>query len=862
MKSRSLSIATAVGLLSSVVIAGSASAHPTVVASPLTAPPSAAFSTSGDYATDVLGDPWDFSNDEDVPPTPLIGTEGSFGISRDANGVLTVDAQGGSTIKLVRSWGQELPWGRDGLLKPIDTSIYTHLSFSMNTSQKRNMGVQFFSESGLQCIIPFTTEAGFIVHDIDLTSPGLAGCETGWTGKMIRLQIIAGGSFSGVDRFTVQLDWARLRRTDAPVAPEGSPVVRVLSPSDVGGADYATASGNPWDFAGPDDVLTTGDITNGSFDGARYSGQTFRNDPFIELPLRSPLIPDRYHRATIDICYGGGFSFADAPGGGMVGRFAWFDEGGQIFSETQDIIVFPGCNVMTIDLATNPAVAVNDETTIYKAGWRGLRITRLRFDPNEDPGVRDFSLGDIHLADDAAFSSGNFPISFSSSTAGTAEIFATTDTGSWNGTQIGTMNVAAGTNTFQWDGGSMPNGTYNIWVRVTNGKTIGSSYSTGPVRIERPVPPTPSFYVPLNPARVLDTRDGTGGNISALSSQAMTELKVTGVGGVPPTGATAVVLNVTVDAPLTSGFITAWPSGEAIPTVSNLNYVAGQTVPNLVTVKVGANGRVNLYNSEGFTHLVADVVGYYTATQPANGGLFTAVTPKRLLDTREGAGTPVAGGTAINLAVTGGATTVPAGATGVALNVTVDQPTGPGFLTVWPTGEVQPLASSHNFVPGLTVANLVLAKVGAGGQVSIFNSFGATHVVVDVVGYFSARGGQFVPVSPARIVDSRFGIGRGVLGPIGQGQTVNLDVAGVSPVPQGATAAIVNVTSVGSTAPSFITVWPTGDAKPTASTQNPRPGVPVPNLAYLKLGTNGQLSLYNNTGSTDYLVDVFGYIVG
>ena len=64
-----------------------------------------------------------------------------------------------------------------------------------------------------------------------------------------------------------------------------------------------------------------------------------------------------------------------------------------------------------------------------------------------------------------------------------------------------------------------------------------------------------SYYVPLNPARLLDTRTGVGGNISALSSQALTELKVAGFGGVPPTGATAVVLNVTVDAPLTNGFI-------------------------------------------------------------------------------------------------------------------------------------------------------------------------------------------------------------------------------------------------------------------------------------------------------------------
>ena len=860
MKRRSLSAAIAVGLLAAVVMVDGASAHPTQFTSALTAPPSAAFSSSGDYASDVLGDPWDFSNDADVPPILTVGTEGSFGISV-GGGVLTVDAQAGSTIKLVRSWGAELPWGRDGLLKPIDASIYSHLSFSMNLTEKRNMGVQFFTDSGLQCLIPFTSDAGWLVHDVDLTGPG-AGCQTGWSGKIIRLQIIAGGGFPGSARFPIQLDWARLRRADASVAPTSDPVVSVLSPSDVGGADYATVSGNPWDMAGGDDIVSTGDIINAGFDGASYNGQTFHNDSFVELPLRTPLIPDRYHRATISICYGGGFSFADAPGGGMVARFAWFDEGGQIWSETQDIIIYPGCNAMTIDLATNPPGAVNDETTIYKAGWRGIRITRIRFDLNEDPGLRDFSLGDIRLADDAAFAGGAYPISFLSSVGGTADVFVTTDAGVWNGTKVGTINVAPGSNTFQWDGSGLPNGTYWAYVTVHSGNTVGSAYSTGPVRLERPLPPTPSYYVPLNPARLLDTRDGTGGNISALSGQATTELKVAGFGGVPPTGATAVVLNVTVDAPLTNGFITAWPSGEGQPTVSNLNYIPGQTVPNLVTVKLGANGRVNLYNSQGFTHLIADVVGYYTATRPPGGGLFTAVTPKRLLDTREGAGIAVAGGTAINLSVTGGATTVPAGATGVALNVTVDQPTGPGFLTVWPTGEVRPLASSHNFVPGLTVANLVLAKVGAAGQVSIFNSFGNTHVVVDVVGYFSGTGGQFVPVSPARIVDSRLGVGRGVVGPLGEGASINLDVGATGPVPQGATAAIVNVTSVNSTAPSFFTVWPTGGPKPTASTLNPRVGVPVPNLAYLKLGAGGQLSLYNNTGSSDYIVDVFGYITG
>ncbi|MEP7203737.1 MAG: hypothetical protein ABI894_14070 [Ilumatobacteraceae bacterium] len=869
MNRRSLCIATALGLLSAVVVADIASAHPTPSTSPLTAPPSAAFSTSGDYATDVLGDPWDFSNDEDVPPIMMVGTEGSFGISRDPAGILNVDAQAGSTIKFVRSWGAELPWGRDGLLRPIDASIYTHLSMSMNLPEKRNMAVQFFTHSGLTCLIPFTVvSGGWATHDINLTGGGLAGCQTPWAGQIIRLQLIAGGGFPGAARFPIQLDWVRLHRADASVIPDASPVVKVTSPSEVGGADYATVSGNPWDFAGPDDVVSVGDITNGSFDGASYNGTTFRNDSFVELPLRSPLIPDRYHRATVDVCYDGGFSFANAPGGGMNARFAWYDEGGQIWSETQDIIIYPGCNVMTIDLVTTPAIAVNDENTIYKAGWRGLRITALRFDLNEDPGVRNFSLRDIHLADDAAFSSGTYPISFSSTAGGTADIFVTTDAGAWNGTKVGTINVASGINTFDWNGSGLPNGTYWVYVTVHSGNTVGSSYSTGPVRIERPLPPTPSYFVPLTPSRVLDTRTGEGGNISALSSRALTELRVMGVGGVPATGATAVVLNVTVDVPLTAGFITAWPSGEDQPTVSNLNYVPGQTVPNLVTVKVGANGRVNLYNSQGYTHLVADVVGYYTATRPPSGGLFTAVTPGRVLDTRNGTGqggsiAPVGAGQAINVSVTGLAGVPAAGVSGVALNVTVDAPTSPGFLTVWPTGEAQPLASSHNFVPGLTVANLVLAKVGAGGQVSIFNSGGNTHVVADVVGYFSATGGQFVPLSPSRIVDSRFGIGTGITGPIGQGQTVPISVTGVgpSPVPTGAKAAVVNVTSVDSSIQSFITVWPNGDERPTASTLNPRVGVPVPNLAYLKLGPGGQLLLYNNSGSTNFIVDVFGYIM-
>jgi len=315
-----------------------------------------------------------------------------------------------------------------------------------------------------------------------------------------------------------------------------------------------------------------------------------------------------------------------------------------------------------------------------------------------------------------------------------------------------------------------------------------------------------------------------------------------------------VVLNVTAVLPTQPGFLAVWPSSDPQPGVSNLNFVAGQVVPNLVTVKVGANGRVNILNSQGRTDVVADVVGYYTDTAPPSGGRFTSLNPARLLDTREptdpmfGA---VAGGGSIDLAVTGVGGVPASGVSAVALNVTVDQPTAPGYITVWPTGAPRPTASTHNFTPGLTVANLVLAKVGAGGKVSLFNSNGASHLVADVVGYFSSNGGRFIPISPSRVVDTRDGAGDR-LGSLGANGSF-------TPVVSGGSGAVVNVTSVNASTTGYITAWPAGETMPLVSTLNPRPGVPVPNQAYLKLSADGRLGVYNFAGSSDVVIDVFGY---
>ena len=96
-------------------------------------------------------------------------------------------------------------------------------------------------------------------------------------------------------------------------------------------------------------------------------------------------------------------------------------------------------------------------------------------------------------------------------------------------------------------------------------------------------------------------------------------------------GLNAVQLNVTVTAPSGASHLRIWPTGTAMPTASNLNFVAGQTVANSVVSRTSADGRVSIYLDSGTSHVIVDVLGYYPVS-----GMFTALNPARLLDTRPG----------------------------------------------------------------------------------------------------------------------------------------------------------------------------------------------------------------------------------
>ncbi len=242
-----------------------------------------------------------------------------------------------------------------------------------------------------------------------------------------------------------------------------------------------------------------------------------------------------------------------------------------------------------------------------------------------------------------------------------------------------------------------------------------------------------SSYVPVNPARVLDTRAG-----SPVGAGAFIQLQVAGAGGVPATGARAVVLNMTVDrASGPESFLAVWPSGTPRPVASNLNFASGPATTNLVVALLGPDGKVNIYNNLGSVDVIADVAGWFAVpASPPAGSNYFGLSPARVLDTRTGAGSRLGAGATLDLTVAGAGGVPPSGASAVVLNVTAAAPTAPdSYLTLFPAGTVRPLASNLNFNAGEIVPNLVVVRV-QNGKVSIYNNQGATHVIADVQGWF------------------------------------------------------------------------------------------------------------------------------
>jgi hypothetical protein len=369
---------------------------------------------------------------------------------------------------------------------------------------------------------------------------------------------------------------------------------------------------------------------------------------------------------------------------------------------------------------------------------------------------------------------------------------------------------------------------------------------------------------PLSPARLLDTRDGTGGHPGPLGQAQSLDLQITGRGGVPADGVSAVVLNVTATDPTVASYLTVWPTGTAAPTASNLNFTPGATVPNLVTVQVGNGGRVSIYNNGGSVHVVADVVGFYADVSGPSGSRFHGVPPARLFDTRDGTGGVGAAkrgqGSVLQVAVKGKAG-VPSGATAVVLNVTATDSTAATYVTVYPDDVGRPTASNLNVVPGQTVPNLVVARIPASGVIDFYNNAGETHLLADVVGYYdldkSTDAGRLISGSPIRLVDTRVSSPFPGDGKVTGGSSLLIDFSASQRLSQ-IGGFVLNVTVTEPTVASYLTAYPGSPPAPGTSSLNFVPGLTVANAAALRIGNDGKIGFFNNAGATHLIVDLFG----
>ncbi len=238
----------------------------------------------------------------------------------------------------------------------------------------------------------------------------------------------------------------------------------------------------------------------------------------------------------------------------------------------------------------------------------------------------------------------------------------------------------------------------------------------------------------------------TGGPLADRAGGTLTFNVHTATDGVPATGVTAVVFNLTAINPSSFTVLTAYEQGTTRPNASNLNLNANTAVPNRVIVPVSAGGEVTLWNSLGSVNVAVDVNGYFSST----GAQFTALTPARICNTQNGnvndAGCSkglIPAGSSLNIAVDGidgvPPLTGPHTPTAVVINVTAVNATTGTFVTVYPgpVGAAAPNASDLNEPTFEPVTNLVVVEVGSDGTINLFNDLGNVNLIVDVFGYYS-----------------------------------------------------------------------------------------------------------------------------
>ena len=301
---------------------------------------------------------------------------------------------------------------------------------------------------------------------------------------------------------------------------------------------------------------------------------------------------------------------------------------------------------------------------------------------------------------------------------------------------------------------------------------------------------------------------------------------------------------------------------------------------------------------------VATVVGFSTSSDDGRtveaaadgGGEYHALTPTRILDTRDAAldvspgGRKPFGDTPFDVPISGRAglpdfknvnsDCADDNILAVAVNIVVVSPTKEGYLEAFGKGENPSSPTSIvNFRAGQVVANTAILRPGCDGELSfrLNPGSGNADVVIDVFGWFSSSafgtpGGRLEPSGPGRIFDSResafgskaFGAGESRELVIRGAKTYDT-AAEVVPNSPDVVGVLVNLTGVNANAGSadtFVSLLPAAPAGAVeTSNLNLKAGQIRSNMAIVPVSADGKIWVYNLAGNAHVIVDVMGYLV-
>lgn len=500
-----------------------------------------------DHWTETLGDPLDYANGEDQL---LVAPAHENVQPQVADGQLRWTKT--STMNLAFVFAGYGPSafaiGREGLANPVDASRHTHLAMHLY-AERAGAAEVFWDNCGPdagRCTnrVGVQVRAGWHHYAIDLR-PG------GWTGRPVevRLSVAGDGTPTGM-----ALDWVRLYQpgeqvqvgytgatlywdadtsrtnntadqpgwgvlhtgggtatfpadafpageyrfftdggpSSAPVVVD-APVPVFSAPSEEGGADYAaTVRGDAWDFSQPTDVAEIGNATDVAFSGGTLSARNTTNDPYLVMGTGPPIDAARFHRLTVTTTLEGPFDLGFSAGGGSHGRFLWRRVGQgptPFLYNSREIVVYPGVQTYTLDLHTAPPEAITPATEAHRSGWTG-HIEVFRYDPNEDPGPRRWTVSEIALRADHETVADGFDLAWTDpsplrSRPTRVSLYYTSQRTVTGGELIAAdVPQSPGQNTYRWDTSGVPNGRYWVYaVAERDNGTVGRRLATGPVRV-------------------------------------------------------------------------------------------------------------------------------------------------------------------------------------------------------------------------------------------------------------------------------------------------------------------------------------------------------------------------------------------